>query len=206
MNRIDKSRLVHPIEGLNVILCSSCNHIVLKPVCCKNCQAIFCYKCSPWSGFLSGVLNFFSQRSTHGSKGCQKFEEGTVTDHVMNQLRITRVQCCYSRNGCPEQCLYNDLIDHEAGCTYESVPCLICQYPISKRPPIVNHSKKRCFEHMLQKNSTPVQHQMMFLFKSLEESRNENTRLNLSILELEQKIKTLDSQCVKKIPEKTSKS
>jgi hypothetical protein len=78
------------------------------------------------------------------------------------------------------------------------VPCQVCQLPLSKRPPVEEHTLRVCFEEMMRKNPAPMQQQFMRLLNATEKVEAENHLLRSMIDEFEVQLNTLDSACVKK--------
>jgi hypothetical protein len=52
---------------------------------------------------------------------------------------------------------YYDLERHEQQCEFENIPCQLCQLLLSKRPPVVKHTLRACFEEMRRKNPAGIQ-------------------------------------------------
>ena len=190
---LDKNRLLSKGRSTESILCSKCGHVVWKPVSCKICQTVFCHKCCPWSGVIGSLMTFFSSTKTHGRNHCDKFVEAPLPERIAKDLSATQIRCCYASNGCSQVCLYDDLIAHEQRCDFEAVPCSLCQYPISKRRPIGEHTTRACFEQMQKKNPSAIQQQFMILLKAMEQSKEEHARLRSSIDQLRTDLKTLDA-------------
>ncbi|CAF4688074.1 unnamed protein product, partial [Rotaria socialis] len=70
------------------------------------------------------------------------------------------VLCCecghMASNGCRVISYYPNLERHEKMCEFEMIPCELCQLLLSKRPPIVEHTQRDCFEHMHGKNPAGI--------------------------------------------------
>ena len=185
------------------LLCTVCRNAVWKPVYCGQCQCIFCYHCRPQIGFFNRISTFFgAERPRHGPNNCDNFEEVVVPIHITTELSKQRVRCAYEQNGCRMLPYYDDLERHENQCTFENVPCEICQLPLSRRPPIANHSKHACFEEMLRKNPAGIQQQMMVLLDATEKTETENRRLKSRIEDLEKQMNNFKSNYVKKSAKK----
>lgn len=135
---------------------------------------------------------FTSHKKQHGPKHCEKFEEIPIPNRVVSELSQLPIRCIYARNGCTVISFYYDLERHEKQCEYEKIPCEICQLPLSKRPPIIEHTKRACFEHMHNKNPSGVQEQFMTLFNGLEETKAENRRLESTIKNMQTELKHLN--------------
>ena len=199
-----KDRAIAEGRSIQEILCSACGEVVWKPVSCKQCRTIFCYQCSPWVGVVGQLVTFFTGKKPHGTKNCTEFTETTLPDVNNRTLAKTKFRCCYAPNGCLQECYYNDLIAHEKICKFEEIPCSICTYPISKRPPATTHTKRECFEYMHMTNPSPLQQQLMYLFEQIEATEKENSSLQSTVDTLNIRLKILEEQIEKK--EKSSSS
>jgi hypothetical protein len=94
--------------------------------------------------------------------------------------------------------LYCDLEQHERHCPFERIPCEVCQLPLSKRPPIAQHTVRACFQEMMRKNPAGIQRQFMTLLDATEKAEADNRRLQTMIDELKTQLNNLNSVCVKK--------
>ncbi|CAF4025962.1 unnamed protein product [Adineta steineri] len=190
--------------GLNdELLCTECRNVVWKPVYCRQCECIFCYKCRPQIGFFSRVSTFFGvERPRHGRNNCDNFEEVDVPTHIIADLTKLLFRCAYEQNGCRMLIHYYDLEQHEKECQFENIPCHVCLLPLSKRRPFAKHSTHACFQEMYRKNPSRIQQQFMILLNATEKAEAENTRLKLVIDGLQNQINNLDSKYVKKPPAK----
>ena len=93
---------------------------------------------------------------------------------------------------------YNELEAHEERCEFEMVPCQLCQLPLSRRPPVTEHTLRICFEQMTRRNPVPIQQQLTALLNANEKVDIENRNLRSMIDNLQHQLNTLDSACVKK--------
>ncbi|CAF1147110.1 unnamed protein product [Adineta steineri] len=192
-NRIVLDESSQPILN-DRLLCSKCHNIFWKPVSCRICGVIFCKRCCPRPNFYTML---FSKRS-HEKNDCKNFKEVPAPHDITVDLGRLRVRCAYAPNGCQMISPYNDLEEHESQCEFEIVPCQVCQLPLSKRPPIVEHTLRVCFEEMMRKNPAPMQQQFMQLVNVTEKAEAENRRLQSVIDNLKIQLNTLDSTCIKK--------
>ncbi|CAF1474822.1 unnamed protein product [Rotaria sp. Silwood1] len=140
----------------------------------------------------------------HGKNGCEDFEETQISSQVIHELAKLRVRCAYASNGCRVLLFYYELEQHERVCEFESIPCELCQYPLSKRSPMAEHTRRACFEYMRNKNPSGIQQQLMILYNAFEESQAENRRLQLTITQMQKEFRDLNAACVRK-DSKTSK-
>ncbi|CAF3836751.1 unnamed protein product [Rotaria sp. Silwood1] len=187
------------------VICSVCGNVFWKPVSCKNCSTVFCMKCRPTGGILGKISSFFKiQQKFHGKNGCEDFEETQISSQVIHELAKLRVRCAYASNGCRVLLFYYELEQHERVCEFESIPCELCQYPLSKRSPMAEHTRRACFEYMRNKNPSGIQQQLMILYNAFEESQAENRRLQLTITQMQKEFRDLNAACVRK-DSKTSK-
>jgi hypothetical protein len=176
------------------VICSECGNVFWKPVSCRNCGTVFCEKCCPKGGILGKISSFFSiQRKQHGTNNCEKFDGIPIPSQVTNDLARLRIRCVYAPNGCRVISSYYDLERHEQTCEFEMIPCQLCQLPLPNRPPIVQHTRRVCFEHMCDKNPAGIQQQFMILFNAMEETKAENHRLESTIKQIQAELKTLKS-------------
>lgn len=161
---------------------------------CQKCGTAFCAKCCPTGGFFGKISSFFNfQGKYHGQNQCESFEETRISGQLINELTKLRFRCAYAPNGCHVLSSYYDLEQHERTCEFERIPCKICQLPLSKRSPVVEHTQRACFEHMHNKNPSGIQEQFMMLFKTLDETKAENRRLQSTIDQMQKELKTLTS-------------
>ena len=210
METLSKRRVVlDPDSKTDVhdeLVCTTCRDVVWKPVYCGQCRSIFCSKCRPQVGFFSRVSTFFgAERPRHGRRNCENFEEAPIPTSVTKDLGTLRIQCAYEQNGCRILSQYYDLERHESQCPFENIPCQICQFPLSKRKPVVSHSTRACFEEMGRKNPAAIQQQFMTLLEATERAETENRRLKSVTEELQRQINTFDSKYVKKLEKQTDK-
>ena len=148
---------------------------------------------------MQKVKNLFSgQRLQHGASNCENFEEVSISDQTFADLARLQIRCAYAPNGCRAISLYNNLERHEGTCEFEMVPCELCEYPLSRRPPIVQHTQRACFEYMRYKNPAGIQQQFMILFNTMEEVKAENHRLQAMVKDINTELKDLNSACAKK--------
>lgn len=181
------------------LICLKCRNILWKPVSCGICAAIFCEKCRPRKSVFKNMLSFFkTQRSQHQKDNCDDFEEVLAPHDITTNLGRLRVRCVYDPNGCQVILPYNTLEEHERQCEFERVPCRVCQLPLSKRPPVVEHTLRVCFEELMRKNPAPMQQQFMQLMNATEKVDVENRRLQSMIHDLRVQLNTLDAACVKR--------
>ena len=186
--------------------CTVCRNVVWKPIYCKQCECIFCYKCRPQTSFISRISTFFgAERPRHGRNNCDNFEEVLVPTHITATLSKLRVRCAYEQNGCRMLLYYYDLEQHEKQCEFENIPCQVCQLPLSRRQPIITHSRRACFEEMLRKNPFGIQQQFMVLLDATEKAEAENRRLKSVTEDLQEQINNLDSIYVRKPAKKDGK-
>ena len=185
------------------LLCSICRNVVWRPVSCGKCETVFCRKCRPQSNFLNKITTFFgAQRPHHGMNNCEDFEESPVPDHIAVDLARLPLRCSYAPNGCRVISIYYDLERHEQQCEFEMIPCQLCQSPLSKRPPVVQHTLRVCFEEMRRKNPAGIQQQFITLLHATERSEAENRRLQANIDDVKTQLDKLNSTCVKKTEKK----
>jgi hypothetical protein len=145
------------------------------------------------------LSSFFSkQPDRHEKDNCKNFEEAPAPHDITKDLGRLRVRCAYAPNGCQVVSPYYDLEEHELQCEFEMFPCQVCQLPLSKRPPIVEHTLRVCFEEMMRKNPAPMQQQFMQLLNATEKTEAENRLLRSMIDEVKVQLNTLDSACIKK--------
>ncbi len=143
---------------------------------------------------MGKISSFFSiQRKQHGTNNCEKFDGIPIPSQVTNDLARLRIRCVYAPNGCRVISSYYDLERHEQTCEFEMIPCQLCQLPLPNRPPIVQHTRRVCFEHMCDKNPAGIQQQFMILFNAMEETKAENHRLESTIKQIQAELKTLKS-------------
>ena len=137
-------------------------------------------------------------QKSHGTKNCENFDGTPISNRTTNDLARLRVCCSYAPNGCRVISLYYDLERHEQTCEFERIPCELCKLPLSQRPPIVQHTRRACFEHMRNKNPAAMQQHFMILFNVMEEAKAENHRLQSTINDMKTELKNLDLICIKK--------
>ena len=207
MNTLSKHRIVvdqDPKMGLrNELLCTECGNAAWQPVCCGRCRSIFCYHCRPQVGFLKKVSTFFGgERSRHGQKNCDHFEEASIPPSITTDLSKLRVRCAYEQNGCRMLPYYYDLERHEKECPFENIPCQVCQVFLSRREPIVKHTTRACFEEMRRRNPAAIQQQLTMLLDATEKTEVENRRLKSVTEDLQRELKSLDSKYVQKSAKK----
>ena len=203
IDTLDGHRIVHDNSSHSVLtdalICSECHNVFWNPVCCGICGTIYCKKCRPQQSIFSRITTFFgAHRSQHGKNYCENFEESPVPHNIITNLGRLRVRCAYAPNGCEVISLYCDLEQHERQCPFERIPCEICQFPLSKRPPITQHTRRACFEEMMRTNPAGIQRQFMTLLNATEKVEADNRRLQSTIEELKTQLNTLNSVCVKK--------
>lgn len=206
METLSKFRIVRDqdskVDLNDKLFCSTCRDVVWKPVYCGKCGCIFCGKCRPQIGFFNRITTFFgAERPRHGIHNCENFEEMPVPNHIATELGQLRVRCAYVQNGCEMLPSYYDIQHHESQCEFENIPCELCRKPVSRRPPVVQHSVRACFEEMRRRNPSGIQQQFMTLLNATEEAKAENLRLQATTNRLQSQINNLDSKYVK-IPEK----
>ncbi|CAF1089577.1 unnamed protein product [Didymodactylos carnosus] len=117
---------------------------------------------------------FGAQRPQHGTNNCENFEEAPVPNHIATDLSRLPIRCAYAPNGCQVRLLYNDLEQHEQQCEFQMMPCSLCQLPLSKQSPIVQHTLPACFEQMHRKNPAGIQQQFMNLLNATERIEVDN--------------------------------
>ncbi|CAF3710495.1 unnamed protein product [Rotaria sordida] len=124
-------------------------------------------------------------------------QKAPVPSHIITDLTKLRVRCAYAPNGCRVISFYYDLEQHEKTCEFEMIPCKLCQLPLSRRPPIVEHTRRACFEYMLNKNPAGIQQQFMILFNAVDEAKADNHRLQSTINDIKTQLNKLNSICLK---------
>ncbi|CAF4923110.1 unnamed protein product, partial [Rotaria socialis] len=92
----------------------------------------------------------------HRTKSCEDFDGIPISGRTTNDLARLRVRRSYAPNGCRVISYYPDLERHEKTCESERISCELCQLPLSKRPPIVEHTQRDCFEYMHGKNPAGI--------------------------------------------------
>ncbi|CAF4400203.1 unnamed protein product [Rotaria sp. Silwood2] len=183
----------------DTVLCSKCRNVLWRPVSCGKCGALFCEQCRPTSSIFKKITTFFGGQPTqHGTNNCEHFEEVPVSSYIINNLAKLRVRCVYAPNGCRVISSYYDLERHEKICEFEMIPCKLCQLPLSRRPPIVDHTRRACFEYMFKKNPAGIQQQFMILFDAVDEAKADNHRLQLTINDVKTQLNKLNSICIQK--------
>ncbi|CAF1247441.1 unnamed protein product [Rotaria sordida] len=199
---LDRNRIILDKESYaalpNTVLCSKCRNVLWRPVSCGKCGAMFCEQCQPTTSIFKKITTFFgAQRTQHGTNNCENFEEAPVPSHIITDLTKLRVRCAYAPNGCRVISFYYDLEQHEKTCEFEMIPCKLCQLPLSRRPPIVEHTRRACFEYMLNKNPAGIQQQFMILFNAVDEAKADNHRLQSTINDIKTQLNKLNSICLK---------
>ena len=198
MNRLVVSADSPPTSNEKVI-CSQCRNILWKPVCCRKCTLIFCARCQPRQNFFKELVSLFKKVDTRSTTtGCDHRQGGPVPDDVLSELGKLRVRCAFAANGCQVISSYHDLQQHEMECEYENFPCEVCQLALSKRPPVVEHTLRICFEEMKRKDPAPIQQQFIKLLSVSEQMEEENRHLRAMIENLETRLTTLDFTCLKR--------
>ncbi|CAM2704298.1 unnamed protein product [Rotaria socialis] len=120
-------------------------------------ETVFCEKCCHYGGIVGKITSFFSfQLKQHRTKSCEDFEGIPISGRTTNDLARLRVRRSYAPNGCRVISYYPDLERHEKTCEFEMISCELCQLPLSKRPPIVEHTQRDCFEYMHGKNPAGI--------------------------------------------------
>ena len=196
-------------DGMQMILneklfCENCKNILWNPISCRTCNSAFCGPCHPPKNIFQRLSRslFFTNETKRGRKecNCKHFQEAPAPNDLLTALSKLRVHCAYAPNGCQMILPYFDLEEHESVCEFEMVPCEICQLPLSKRPPIVEHTLSICFREMVRKNPAPIQQQFMQLANATKQLEAENRRLQSMLEELRTRFNALNKVCVKRNP------
>ena len=117
-------------EFSGIIDCKICTGISINPICCKNCDSIFCKTCiSDWIKRSNGIC----------PNRCefQEFEIRRTTKNMMNKIKLN---CTNKDLGCKEEIIYEFYSKHAELCDYTLYECIGCGMKDFKKI-IVSHIK-----------------------------------------------------------------
>ena len=147
------------------LICPICQNILWKPVTCSQCENSFCGGC---------IRTWLGTNTRAGNKPCPfncEYRERRPPPILSNLLSKLQVSCAYTPNGCQTLLPYDGIVTHEQTCTYEQVPCSICQLPVSDRDESDRHKLRQCFQTMHDKGPDHVQKQFMKLLETIEDNQ-----------------------------------
>jgi len=110
-------------EFSEIIDCKICCGIVISPVCCKNCDNMFCKNCIyDWIRRSNGVCpnrcNFL------------EYEIRRMTINLMNKIKL---YCINKEHGCKEEICYESYFKHLTNCDYSQYECIACGLKDNKK-------------------------------------------------------------------------
>ncbi|CAF1214819.1 unnamed protein product [Adineta steineri] len=146
------------------LICSICHNVLWKPVACSTCENAFCVKC----------IRSWTDKQIDYRATCPfncVFKEKRVPPILNSLLSKLQFYCAYASNGCEQLLPYDALEKHEETCSYERIPCGICEKPISNRDPNNKHELRECFKDMHDRSPQQIQAQFMKLLDVIEASQ-----------------------------------
>ena len=110
------------------ISCGICLNIVLDPICCGLCSALFCKRCiSQWININKEKFNNKNSCPNGG-----EFQEQKLNIHTMKLLSKVKVRC--SNVGCPVITNYENYFKHlDKECDFSMFSCNGCGIVNNKR-------------------------------------------------------------------------